>query len=726
MAEWSEGVSRAKYSSLRERLGKLGVQIPSMRRKLSRLQRITGIKPQFIHCCYQNCVAFTGEYSGRNECPLCNEKRYIGNTGRPRKQFAYIPILDRLKLQYRNASRAQVLSTYRQSFTGEERSTEIRDFFDGDLYHDFHIGKLKLFRDSRDIAFHMTLDGVQLTNMRHYEVTPVILLNLNLPPEERYKVENILASMVIPGPKKPRNLDSFLRPLVEELKRLDDGAPAFDANTGQTFTLRAWVTMVTGDGPAIADAIGFKRPGNAYRPCRHCMIKGELGNPGPNGTGTYYVPHTSYNFRRPPLRGDNLRDIISAIWRSSNSADYGRKLGITRESILLELRSLHFSRSFPIDIMHCILLNITELLFQLWTRTKLDFEKNAPPTPGHLSKESLEAISQSLANARAEIPTYLSRAPRRIDKHYKGYKAVEWEAWLRYYGTPLLDQHLDNRYVGNFSKLSQIYSLATQCSIRRLELPDLETLIIDFVQQYERLYYRCQSKRLPVCTVQIHYLAHLAAHIRDCGPARYWWQFPMERYCGIIKPKARSKSQMSVSLANEVLNAENIYHIRFTQGMEIQTRHSSFPMLLGLRTTALTNYSQRLLFDHLGTEDANFKLYSRCQMNDELIIGSKHSQRRGDINRQSNRICYRLPGHTRQRFAFATVDVFAAVDYPQERYLAWVRGYDDVKIDRVKRVASFAREGNYHWIEVAWVESLCGVLRDGGVNLLVTDVNLFD
>ncbi|KAN0071922.1 hypothetical protein V8E54_009651 [Elaphomyces granulatus] len=34
---------------------------------------------------------------------------------------------------------------------------------------------------------------------------------------ERYKVNNILAGMLIPGPKKPKVLDTFLRPLVDEL-----------------------------------------------------------------------------------------------------------------------------------------------------------------------------------------------------------------------------------------------------------------------------------------------------------------------------------------------------------------------------------------------------------------------------------------------------------------------------------------------------------------------------
>ena len=161
----------------------------------------------------------------------------------------YIPLIDRLRLQYQAASRARVLSNYRQSFTEEDGRTKSRDVFDGDLYHGFHRNELGLFQDRRDIALQMSLDGVQVTNLGHHEVTPVILINLNLPPEERVKVDNILASMVIPGPQKPKELDTFLQPLVEELKQLDRGVEAYDANTGCTFNLKAWVMMVTGNSP---------------------------------------------------------------------------------------------------------------------------------------------------------------------------------------------------------------------------------------------------------------------------------------------------------------------------------------------------------------------------------------------------------------------------------------------------------------------------------------------
>ena len=56
-----------------------------------------------------------------------------------------------------------------------------------------------------------------------------------------------------------------------------------------------------------------------------------------------------------------------------------------------------------------------------------------------------------------------------------------------------------------------------------------------FVQTFETLYYRGDPERLQVCTINIHSLLHFSLYIRDCGPACYWWQFNMERFCGILK-----------------------------------------------------------------------------------------------------------------------------------------------------------------------------------------------
>jgi len=47
-----------------------------------------------------------------------------------------------------------------------------------------------------------------------------MFINANLPPDIRVKKENLLISAIIPGPNQPQDFNSFLRPIIDELKLL--------------------------------------------------------------------------------------------------------------------------------------------------------------------------------------------------------------------------------------------------------------------------------------------------------------------------------------------------------------------------------------------------------------------------------------------------------------------------------------------------------------------------
>ena len=96
---------------------------------------------------------------------------------------------------------------------------------------------------------------------------------MNLPPETRFHQDNILCVGVIPGPKKPHDMDSFLWPLVTELLKLAAGVVAFDALSQSLFLLRAHLILVCGDIPAISLLMSIKGH-NAFCPCRMCTITG--------------------------------------------------------------------------------------------------------------------------------------------------------------------------------------------------------------------------------------------------------------------------------------------------------------------------------------------------------------------------------------------------------------------------------------------------------------------
>jgi hypothetical protein len=488
--------------------------------------------------------------------------------------------------------------------------------------------------------------------------------------------------------------------------------------------------IYTGDGPAAADAMGMKRPGNAVKPCHTCDIRATRMH---QTQGTLYVPHMhtqNYPYENPPIH-TNLRRVIELVMATGSEATK-TEWGITRTSILLQLRSLHFPRSFPADIMHLVLLNITEELFMLWNQTKLaiddsksgdQYNVRVQRSPYLLSNQSLKIIGTALYQSRPDIPAFLGHAPRPIDRNYKGFKASEWKAWLLLYGVPLLDQHLPSEYVENFRVLGQLYSLATRHSLLEVDVSSISSLAARFVKSFEQLYYKGESNRLSVCTVNIHMLLHLSQYIRDLEPACYWWQFPMERFCGIIKPYARSKSQMNASLANAVLFKEHLNHIRFTKYAEetASAADSPLPELLDAFVIRLSPYQKKHIRYSLKRNIEQADGFKRCQLRRDLLIGSVKSQRRTDVNRNNSRICFRRPG--KRDMEFGEVQYFAHIS--EFGQFAWIRTFANLDIDKRKGIVSYKGFGQHVWIQAEWIQSLIGILREGETQLIITDVDLF-
>jgi len=188
---------------------------PSQYSAIQTLKRLTGLEERRIDCCIHSCIAFTGIYENDDTCP-CGEPRYdpafTGTPRRPRKTFSYLPLIPRLILQYSNAERSRIFKTYPASVSAEECC----DFWNGSTCETLR--KDGYFASPTDLALLVSTDGVNLVRQRNFDTWPIIILNLNLPPEIRVQKENILLSGAIPGPQNPKDLNTFLRPLIEELK----------------------------------------------------------------------------------------------------------------------------------------------------------------------------------------------------------------------------------------------------------------------------------------------------------------------------------------------------------------------------------------------------------------------------------------------------------------------------------------------------------------------------
>ena len=77
-----------------------------------------------------------------------------------------------------------------------------------------------------------------------------------------------------------------------------------------------------------------------------------------------------------------------------------------------------------------------------------------------------------------------------------------------------------------------------------------------------RLYYQENPKRLPVCTLPIHTLLHIADCIEGWGPVWCYWSYPMEQFCGHLKNGgAASKRFPYKSLDNYVFDWTTLWHL---------------------------------------------------------------------------------------------------------------------------------------------------------------------
>ncbi|KIK77711.1 hypothetical protein PAXRUDRAFT_105890, partial [Paxillus rubicundulus Ve08.2h10] len=86
---------------------------------------------------------------------------------------------------------------------------EYTDFFDGSDYLEaVQQGKI----GENDIVLMMSVDGVQLYQFKESDCWVAIWVMLDHSPDTCYKKKYVLPACIIPGPKKPKNLNSFMFP----------------------------------------------------------------------------------------------------------------------------------------------------------------------------------------------------------------------------------------------------------------------------------------------------------------------------------------------------------------------------------------------------------------------------------------------------------------------------------------------------------------------------------
>ena len=63
--------------------------------------------------------------------------------------------------------------------------------------------------------------------------------------------------------------------------------------------------------------------------------------------------------------------------------------------------------------------------------------------------------------------------------------------------------------------------------------------------------------------ISFHYLLHVAESIEDFGPCRGYWQFPMERMCGMLIPLVKSQIHPYANLWNNFILSEQFNFLKY-------------------------------------------------------------------------------------------------------------------------------------------------------------------
>lgn len=440
-------------------------------------------------------------------CPHCKEPRF-NEAGKPRKQFTYSPLVPRLVNLFKNTDYAQSMQ-YRAEYKSDPNS--VNDVFGGSDYarlraeHVTVDGKTfahKFFDDPRDIALGLATDGFAPFRRRKNTCWPIIIINYNLPPDIRFHLSQILCVGVVPGPKKPKDFDSFLWPLVEELLALQAGVRAFDSIKMELFALRSYLIRVFGDIPAISMVMRMKGH-NGQAPCRMCNIKGLRAPANPRAT-THYVPLD--RSRHPAIRGDpssikkydplslplrthpefmNQAREVDQAGTNADAERLSKSYGVKGIPLLSYLSSLEFPTSFPYDFMHLIYENVLKNLILLWTG---DF-KGLDEGQGdyQLNKKVWEAIGEATAASGSSVPGDFGARPRNVADDKTTCTADMWSFWMLYIGPVLLRRKFQKQvYYDHFIDLVKLVHICLQFEISQAEISKLRVGFKEWVENFEK------------------------------------------------------------------------------------------------------------------------------------------------------------------------------------------------------------------------------------------------
>ncbi|XP_021811122.1 uncharacterized protein LOC110754366 [Prunus avium] len=205
--------------------------IPPSYYATNKMLKDLGLGFEKIDACKYDCALFYKEHENKDKCPECDEPRYKPSTSVkrkkvPQKVLRYFPLKPRLQRLFMSKNTAAYMRWHANKRVDEEGV--MRHPADSIAWKEFDLIYPEFAQEPRNIRLGLATDGFNpFGNMSlSYSMWPVIVVPYNLPPWMCMKAQYSMMTLLIPGPKAPsKDIDVYLRPLVDELKELWEQAP---------------------------------------------------------------------------------------------------------------------------------------------------------------------------------------------------------------------------------------------------------------------------------------------------------------------------------------------------------------------------------------------------------------------------------------------------------------------------------------------------------------------
>lgn len=426
----------------------------------------------YFVCSVPKCGGLTESCDSGTElkCAVCSEQFEKSVLLRERSYFCYSPLTSQLKTLLQDDKILMAMEEHKldKSINSIVQSSRYQAMVNSGVIGD------------NDVTLQINMDGVNGPKSGHPSSFWPLLTSINELPL-KMRSENMILNGVWMGKSKP-TMNSFLRPLVEELKLLESEGLTLPGGN----KIRVHCLLCPVDSPARADAMKIKNPGGKYA-CPWCYSKAKSVKKGKGSTRIF--PFTRVWKKRTI---NNYYDFALKRWTTKKTA----YKGVKGTSILASLDSFDVINGFNVEYMHAYCIGIFNQILEALTGTEFK-EKDF----------SIRKIMEKADDIIMKIlpPHELTRLPEKLS-NYKSMKASLRKNVFLYFLIPILAElkvprnFLDHLFLLVFSLRKYLQpTLSTEDSVKA------RNCLLKFHELVEKVY----NKEMNIFNV------HISVHVPD-------------------------------------------------------------------------------------------------------------------------------------------------------------------------------------------------------------------